>query len=152
LDDKTISKSESFSFIIKKSNTKPAKLCLTLAECRVPSHSIRLLDDLTAIYLNSTSGELLHFSPKSCEILSVTRIGNQFLRGAEQIDDGRIFIGDNNELIHFDLPQQKVISKTPITKDKAEAIFDVHKLPENFALPPASFPEHHKLKLPVRQV
>lgn len=150
-EDKTISKESSSSFIIRQSPEESVKICLSLNNCHVPSHSVRILDDNSAIYLNSSSGEILHFSPDSCEIFSKSKIGMHFLRGACQLDDGSLFIGDNSDLIQYDLINKVVISRTHITENKAEAIFDVHKLTNNFSLPPLSFPKLHLNKMPIRQ-
>jgi len=152
LEDKGISTNASTSIIVKYSNSEPDDICLSINDCTVPSHSIRLLNDRTAVYLNSSSGEILHFSPGSGKVYSTTKIGKHFLRGADQMEDGNIFVGDNNDLIHFDLSQKFVISRTRVTEDENEAIFDVHKLPDNFSLPPSSFLKLHESKLPIKQV
>jgi len=119
--------------------------------CRFPSHSIRILHDNSAIYLNTSSGEILHFHPETDQIYSSTQIGRTFLRGARQLPDNTLLIGDNNEMIHYDMNGKQIISKTLICEDITEAIFDINILPDDFELPPISFIDLHKQKLPVHQ-
>lgn len=151
LEDKPISKKESSSFIVKLSPTGTETNCLTIDDCTVPSHSIRLLKDQSAIYLNSTTGELIHFSPEDGSVFCTQKIGQMFLRGAVQLDDGSIVVGDNNSIIHYDLINQRVISKILVSVTPAEAIFDIHHLPANFSLPPKSFIDLHENQFPVNQ-
>jgi hypothetical protein len=73
------------------------------------------------------------------------------LRGARQLHDNSLLIGDNNELIHYDLIEKQVLSRTPICEDKSEAVFDINILPEDFDLPPESFIKLHEDKFPVNQ-
>lgn len=124
---------------------------LVLNNCSVPSHSIRILRDSTGIYLNSTSGELLHFNLSNYDVISSHKIGDYFLRGARELSDGSILIGDNNYLIHFDMSNKKVLSRIRITDNPAEAVFDINLLPGHFGLPPKSFEELHNQIYPVVQ-
>ncbi|MBG0786390.1 MAG: hypothetical protein H0S79_14935 [Anaerolineaceae bacterium] len=146
-----ITKEESYSLILRSSKSGSLKESLVLDHCVVPSHSIRILQDKTAIYLDTSSGEILHFDPITNEIFSRTKIGEHFLRGACQLPDGTLLIGDNNILIHFDLSTLNVISKVEFSEDPTEGVFDIKLLPENFSLPPDSFVKLHESKYPVHQ-
>jgi len=132
---------------------KNGRVCpsLVLTGCSVPSHSIRLLRDGSAIYLNTTTGEIINFDPANDQILSNVKIGTNFLRGATQLSDNTLLLGDNNHIIHFDLYEKKIISKTAISTNTFDAVFDINVLPEEFKLPPESFIKHHEDKLPVSQ-
>ena len=136
-------------FLIQKNGD--IKLSLDLDQATAPSHSIRVLRDGTAVYLKTTNGEVIHYWPENGEILSTSQVGENFLRGARELPDGTLVLGDNNKLIHFDLKNQKVISITEITDNQSEAIFDFYLLPDHFSLPPLSFIEHHKKYMPVSQ-
>lgn len=125
---------------------------LLLPAATAPSHSARVLKDGTAIYLKTTSGELYHFDPISGEIFSIDQIGEKFLRGATELDDGTLILGDNNRLIHYDLKNHKVIFSALASPDKMEAIFDFTVLPSSFSLPPESFVKHHDELMPVDQL
>ena len=146
-----ISSKQSNSMLLRIGNDGQQQPSLVLKDCRFPSHSIRILRDQSAIYLNTTSGAIVHFNPCTDEILSTTKIGTKFLRGARQLPDGSLVAGDNNCIIHFDLVNQQVISKISLTDDLAEAVFDIHLLPEHFELPPESFIDHHQRLHPVDQ-
>lgn len=146
-----ISSKQSLSLLLRISHNDQQQPGLMLTECKFPSHSVRILQDKSAIYLNTTSGEIVHFNPVTDEILCITKIGTKFLRGARQLPDGSLIIGDNNYLIHFDLENQQVISRLPLTEDLAEAVFDINLLPNHFELPPLSFVKHHEQFLPVDQ-
>jgi len=147
-----ISFNESISLICRIKNDGQQVSSLKLSGCRFPSHSIRILQDKSAVYLNTSSGEILHFDPETDKLYSSTHIGRIFLRGARQLPDNSLLIGDNNEMIHYDLNERQVISRTLICKDKSEAIFDINILPDDFDLPPESFIKLHKDKLPVNQI
>lgn len=146
-----ITKEKSYSLLLRFPNSGPVTQCLVLEQCFVPSHSIRILRDKSAIYLNTSSGDLIHFDPITNEIFSSTKVGENFLRGACQLPDETLLIGDNNILIHFDLENRKVLSKTQFSADSTEGVFDIKLLPENFSLPPDSFVKLHESALPVNQ-
>jgi hypothetical protein len=148
---RSISKGRTNSLLLRVEPTGEVVPELALQECTVPSHSIRILKDRTAIYLNTTTGEIIHFEPESKTVFSTTRVGKRFLRGAEQLPDGNLVMGDNNLLVHFDLAGRQVLSKTMITEDTSEAVFDVKVLPDRFDLPPQSFQQLHAEKQPLRQ-
>lgn len=140
---KSISKGKTYSMLLRVDPTGEAVPGLALNGCTVPSHSIRILKDETAIYLNTTTGEIIHFNPENDVIYATTPVGKRFLRGAEQLPDGNLIMGDNNLLIHFDLAGKQVLSKTMITEDTSEAVFDIKVLPDQFDLPPDSFQKLH---------
>lgn len=151
LNDKNISTESSKSLILRISNNGKVMNCLVQNDCSVPSHSIRILNNGSAIYLNSSSGELIQFDPEKNKITLKTKIGEQFLRGACQLNNESVFLGDNNELIHFDLAKNQIVSTTVISINRNEAIFDVDVLPDHFDLPPESFIKLHEQLLPVNQ-
>jgi hypothetical protein len=134
----TITKKATKSLLISLDLLGDDSLVLSLENCVVPSHSIRILQDKTAIYLNSTTGELVHFKPATSEILDKVKIGTGFLRGARQLPDSTILLGDNNILLLYDYSTKNIIFNLPIIPDKNEAIFDIQLLPEEFDLPPIS--------------
>jgi hypothetical protein len=144
--------SQSYSLILKMPRSGDWSSNLIISDCTVPSHSIRILRNNTAIYLNSTSGEIIHFDPYHQIILSSTKIGKTFLRGARELSDNTLLIGDNNEIIHFNLLNKQILSRTTISDSSSEAIFDINLLPDYFTLPPKSFPVWHKKLLPVNQI
>ena len=140
------------SVIFRISPTGKVNHCLTLNGSSAPSHSVRALADGTAIYLDTTNGQVVHLDPTSGEILSKTTVGQNFLRGARQLPDGTLLLGDNNKVIHFDLQKREIISSTTVSDDNAEAIFDFFILPDHYGLPPQSFVDHHNKLMPVIQI
>lgn len=151
LESMRFSKRDSISVVLKLNYDQALDNYLVINGCFVPSHSLRLLNDYESIYLNSSSGELIMFDVNDLSITSKTKVGEKFLRGACKINDRSLFLGDNNNLIHFDLEKNQVVSRTTISNDPSEAIFDIHVLPDGYALPPVSFIEHHNKYLPVNQ-
>ncbi len=139
------------SVILKLSNSNDVIGGLLLNNCSVPSHSLRNLNRNSAIYLNSTSGELIFLDTNRIEFQNKIKVGNNFLRGVKVVDENSIFIGDNNFLINFNSQNKKIVSRTLISNDVNEAIFDINILPDNFKLPPKSFVEHHKKISPISQ-
>lgn len=125
--------------------------CLCFDGLSAPSHSLRLLRDGSGIYLKTTTGELVHFNPDTGDIYSSHPIGEKFLRGACELLDGSLLLGDNNSLLHYDLQDHRVLKRTIVSDDQTEAIFDIQLLPEGFDLPPDSFVAHHEQYMPVIQ-
>ncbi len=145
------SKHDSISVILKLDQGLVDVGQLVIDECSVPSHSLHLLNHNESIYLNSSSGELIMFNVNDLSITLKTKIGEKFLRGACRINNDSLLLGDNNKLIHYDLDKNQVVSRTLISDDPYEAIFDINVLPEGYALPPESFIDHHKKFYPITQ-
>ncbi|HUH97122.1 MAG TPA: hypothetical protein VLZ89_07180 [Anaerolineales bacterium] len=110
---------------------------LLLPTLQNPSHSARILDDGTGLYLDTSHGTLIHFDPNG-DIISNTRITEKFLRGLLVLSDGQLAIGTDNLLLVFNLQKGEVVSEIEITKDPRITIFDVQVLPPEFELPPDS--------------
>lgn len=121
------------------------QLVLALDGATVPSHTLLTLMDETVAYLNTTSGEIVHFKPLSdttgAKVLSTTRVTDGFLRGAVQLTDGTLLLGSKREIIHFDLAKQRVLDAMTITDDANESVYDIKILPPHYALPPVSLEE-----------
>ena len=135
--------------INKELNVKPV---LWFYGSSVPSHSARELADGSAIYLNSTDGELIHFDPNDGAILWRDKIGSKFLRGARELPDGSLLLGDGNSFYHYNLNARKVIGKYKFTDEEAPSVFDFCPLPNDFDIPPQSFQDHHDRLMPVHQI
>jgi hypothetical protein len=118
-------------------------LRLLLDEISAPSHSLLLLADGTAVYLNTTAGSVVRFDPSiSSGILSNTQVTDGFLRGAMQLPDQTLLLGSRGELIHFDPGACQVLDRMTLTGDEREAVYDIKELPEHYSLPPAAFDAH----------
>lgn len=118
----------------------------------VPSHSVRVLQDGSAIYLNSSAGELVNFDLSDGHIIFTDKVGSKFLRGARQLPDGNLILGDGNHFILYDLAKRSVIERVKFTEESAPSVFDFCVLPEDFDLPPASLVEQHEKYLPLDQI
>lgn len=105
----------------------------------VPGHSIRILQDGTAVFLNTGKGQIIHFHPLHQKPISTSQLGNGFLRGVRQLNDESLLLGDNQTLIRFDIYKQKIISMHNISDNPNESIYDINILPDHFDLPPLSF-------------
>ncbi len=140
--DLIIQPAHEHSAVIRLRKNGVMEPCILLPAVIVPSHSVRVLQDESAIYLNTSNGEVIHFDPKTKEILSSHRVGNSFLRGALQLPDRTLLLGDQNHLLQFDLYQRKLLFETCISNDENEAIFDLHLLPDDIPNPPLSFVQH----------
>lgn len=144
-------KKNTLSIILRVKQDNSCVNALVIDDCFVPGHSLRLLNNSETIYLNSSTGELIIFDPTDFSIKTKNKIGENFLRGARKINDQTLMLGDNNYLIHYDLRNKEVISRTLLSKNPNEAVFDIQILPEGYSLPPESFVEHHTSYLPVEQ-
>jgi hypothetical protein len=105
----------------------------------VPGHSIRILQDGTAVFLNTGKGQIIHFHTLHHKPISTSQLGNGFLRGVRQLNDESLLLGDNQTLIRFDIYKQKIISMHNISDNPNESIYDINILPDHFDLPPLSF-------------
>ncbi len=152
IGDLVISPARRYSAVLRISKDREVQPCLIIDNATTPAHSVRALNDGTAIYLKTTSGEIIHFVPESREVISSTVIGEGFLRGARELPDGNLLLGDNNKIIHFDLHERKILSVNRISDDPREGIFDFYFLPDHFSLPPESFVSHHAKYLAVSQI
>lgn len=140
-DSKNLS-SSSMLILINKAGA--ANCSLEINGVTVPSHSIRVINDQFAIYLNSTTNELIEFNPKTGMVHGISKIGNYFLRGVKKLPDGNLVFGDNNHILHYDFINKKLIYDELLSKNPIEAVFDIEVFPEHFHNPPKSFITHHK--------
>jgi hypothetical protein len=150
--DLVVQPARGYSAILRITKDRDVQPVLIFDNATAPAHSVRVLNDGTAIYLKTTSGEIIHFKPESGEVISTTVIGESFLRGARELPDGNLLLGDSNKIIHFDLHKRKILSINLISDDPLEAIFDFYILPDHFSLPPESFVSHHAKYLHVSQI
>ena len=117
-------------------------LCFEIENVTVPSHSILSRSDGTAIYLNTTKGDIIHFTPQDGHIISSTFITHQFLRGIFQLSEKDLIVGSQNNILWFDQNTKEIKRQVQLSEDANEAVFAIHDFPENFALPPISFEVH----------
>ena len=106
------------------------------------SHSLLVLPDDNVIYLNTSSGEVVHFNPLTRLVFSSTKVTDGFLRGVTSLDKRCLLLGSRGELIRFDLPNLKVEGRVKLTEDANEAVYDVKVLPRHYDLPPDSLERH----------
>jgi hypothetical protein len=117
-------------------------LCLRIPNVTAPCHSLMSLPDHTALYLNTTTGSVIHFHPLRREIISSTHISDGFLRGMTRMDDGSIVIGSSTALLRYDPDDRLVRSQLLLSTEANESVFDIERLPAHFSLPPSSFRDH----------
>ena len=130
------------SDVVRLSPDGPHELCLELPDMTAPSHSLLVLPDDSAIYLNTSAGEVVHFNPSTRQILSSTKVTDGFLRGVTSLDERCLLLGSRGELIRFNLPSLKTEGRIMLTEDANEAVYDVKVLPPHYALPPDSLERH----------
>ena len=130
------------SAIVRLSPDGAHKLCLELPDMTAPSHSLLVLPDDSVIYLNTSSGEVVHFNPLTRLVFSSTKVTDGFLRGVTSLDKRCLLLGSRGELIRFDLLDLKVEGRVKLTEDANEAVYDVKVLPRHYDLPPDSLERH----------
>jgi hypothetical protein len=113
--------------------------CLVLEQATVPGHSILARSDGTAIYLNTSFGNIIHFKPENGRIISKTKVSTQFLRGIVHLSDDEIIVGSQNNLLWFSLQTREIRKQITLSDNLNEAVFSIHEFPETFSLPPISF-------------
>ncbi len=130
------------SAIVRVSPDGSSKLLLLLDGMVNPSHSVRVLSDGTAIYLDTSHGAVLHFEIETGTMISRTEISDQFLRGAVELPDGTFALGSGNEVLIYDLRSCKVLDRIVFSDNPAESVHGLDILPPEFILPPDSLQSH----------
>lgn len=102
-----------------------------------PSHSVRILSDGTAAYLNTSHGEVIHFNLDGT-VISTTKVSEKFLRGLLELPDGRLALGSSNTVVIFDLRTCEIVDRIELSDDPLNSVFDIQILPPDFDLPPDS--------------
>jgi hypothetical protein len=125
---------------------------LTIRGVTNPSHTVKQLADGSGIYLDTSRGEILRFDIETGAIRQKKKIGARFLRGALEMADGTLLVGDHSEILEINARDFHVISRTAITKNTQEAILCIHPLPPGFALPPSSLREIHQAYPQFKQI
>lgn len=138
------------SAVIRITAGQEPRVVLTVKDTTVPSHSIQVLADQTAVYLNTTTGEVIRFQPEDGSVLTSTKVTDGFLRGALQLNGRTLLVGSKNVLINFDLSTQRVIDIWPITQNPHESVYDIKRLPDHYQTPPKSFEQHFRSALGFR--
>jgi len=138
------------SAVIRITAGQEPRVILTVKGTTVPSHSVQVLTDQSAVYLNTTSGEVIHFQPEDSFVLATTKVTDGFLRGALQLNGHTLLVGSKNELITFDLPARRVINTLTITQNPHESVYDIKRLPDHYQKPPKSFEQHFQSALGFR--
>ncbi|HXF85205.1 MAG TPA: hypothetical protein VNK49_07420 [Anaerolineales bacterium] len=118
-------------------DSKPWEIILQCTVAHNPSHSIRVLRDGTCIYLDTSSGAIVHFNMQG-NVLSNTPVTQKFLRGACELWDGQLVVGAGNTLLLFGLAERKIVDQIELSNDPSESVFDIKILPPDFHLPPES--------------
>lgn len=129
------------SVILRMNSEKDLNKVLIVDDISVPSHSIKSISDKEGIYLNTTAGDVIQFDLDNRKIISSTHVTEDFLRGIYKINDEKVLLGSQNNLLIFDTRQKKVLKRILLTEDKSDAVFAICQLPNDFSLPPVSFEE-----------
>ncbi len=137
LSDLVIQPAKGKSAVVSYDPSGKWQVNLLITTAQNPSHSLRILSDGTAAYLNTSHGELVHFKLDG-KVLSSTKITEKFLRGLLELPDGRLALGGSNELLIFDLVTRTVVDCIELSRDPLNTIFDIQIMPSNFDLPPES--------------
>lgn len=130
------------SAVVRISPAGAHELCLEITSVNTPSHSLLVLPDDTALYLNTHKGEVVHFNPRSGEVHSSTKVTDGFLRGVAALQKQSYLMGSRGVLITFDLDAHQVLGSFKFTDDPKESVYDIKILPNHYLPPPISFEEH----------
>ncbi len=108
---------------------------LVIDTAQNPSHSVRGLSDGTAVYLNTSHGEIIHFDLDG-RVISTTKVSEKFLRGLLELPDGHLALGSSNYLLIFDLKTCSIVDRIELSPEPLNSIFDIQIMPPDFDLPP----------------
>jgi hypothetical protein len=138
------------SAVIRITPEQEPRVVITVKDTTVPSHSVQVLDDQTAVYLNTTTGEVIHFQIEAGSVITTTKVTDGFLRGALQLNADTLLMGSRSKLITFDLSTRRVTDTMSITQDPNESVYDIKILPDHYQKPPESFEQHFQDALGYR--
>ncbi len=137
LSDLVVQPAKGKSAIVSMGPDNDWQTHLILPTAQNPSHSIRILSDGTAVYLNTSHGEVVHFGLDG-KIFSNTKVSERFLRGLLELPDGRLALGSSNNVLIFDLQTCEIIDRIELSNEPLNSIFDIQLMPPDFDLPPDS--------------
>ncbi|MBK9923765.1 MAG: hypothetical protein IPP66_00605 [Anaerolineales bacterium] len=126
---------KSKSAVVRFNQSDTWEIVLKFTTAHNPSHSICSLHDGSFIYLDTSSGIVIHFSQDG-NVFSSTQITEKFLRGALELPDGRLALGASNTLLIFNLANQKIVDAIELSTEPSNTIFDIKLFPSGFDLPP----------------
>ena len=138
LSELVVQPSRSRSAVLRMSPDGKTRLVLLLENMSNPSHSVRALEDDTAIYLDTSNGVVIHFDAGTGMILHKTEVTDQFLRGAVRLPDGKFALGAGNEVLVYDPVLHQVTSRIRFSDNPLESVHGLNILPPDFDLPPDS--------------
>ncbi|MFZ5881203.1 MAG: hypothetical protein ACOY0R_17695 [Chloroflexota bacterium] len=138
LTELVVQPSRSRSAVVRISPQGKARLVLLLENISNPSHSVRALEDGTALYLDTSNGTVIHFHADKGTILHKAEVTDQFLRGAVRLPDGRFALGAGNEVLLYDLASRQVTGRVRFSDNPLESVHGLNLFPPDFDLPPDS--------------
>lgn len=137
LSDLVVQPAKGKSAIVSLDSNGDWQTHLVINTAQNPSHSVRVLSDGTAAYLNTSHGEVFHFDMNG-KIISGTKVSERFLRGLLELPDGRLALGSSNNVLIFDLKTCTIVDRIELSSDPLNSVFDIQIMPSDFDLPPDS--------------
>ncbi len=110
---------------------------LAFENANVPRHNV-LLSDEFLIHNDTPSGEIVLIDALSGEVRERIAVGDRYLRGLLQLDDGRLVVGAQNQLVVVSLHQADSRREIYLSSDTRESVHSIAELPMTIGLPPVA--------------
>lgn len=136
-NDLGIAMASGFSAIVRLDPDGRVTLVRWDEGARAPAHSVRSSLDGTAVFLRTSTGEVVRFDSSSGETINERSVGEVFLRGCGFTGGETLVVGDQQDLCIVDRATLKIRDRFRITDDSDESVYDVRELPREFGPLPA---------------
>ncbi len=111
---------------------------LAFDDATVPRHNV-VLSDGCMIHNDTPSGEIVLIDALNGAERRRIAVGDRYLRGLMQLDDGRLVVGAQNELAIVALREAESRVTIRLSNDPRESVHSIAELPAEVSLPPVVF-------------
>lgn len=111
---------------------------LAFGDATVPRHNV-LLSEEFLIHNDTPAGEIVMIDMLNGMERWRIDAGNRYLRGLMQLDDGRLVVGAQNELVIVALHDAETPVTIRLSSDPRESVHSIAELPAEVGLPPVAF-------------
>jgi WD40 repeat protein len=111
-----------------------------LSDRRVPTHSLCPCPDGTVLLDDTSDGAILHLDLDRGQVLSRTKVTDEFLRGMCRVSETQVLVGSQRDLLLVDLRKQQVLNRIRLSDNPNASIYDIKWLPPVFNKLPEYLP------------
>jgi hypothetical protein len=140
--DVGISLAAANSAVVRIGRGRSQSVAWILSDRRTPTHSLLAMADGTILLNDTSAGEIVHFDPEHGEVLSRTKVSDEFLRGICLLPNNQVLVGSQRDLLLVDLTAQTVLDRIRLSDNPNVSIYDIKPLPPSFGKLPERLVSH----------